>query len=131
MRKVEPYRSFDGANRALGELDNRIKHLTVAVDSTPAATEDQASQVRELRSRLQQLQVSFRGDRTVASRQEHVPWSISQRVGSLYGGLLESQADIPGNYRTSMQIAQQQLATAMQSLHQLDADLSQFEATME
>jgi photosystem II stability/assembly factor-like uncharacterized protein len=128
---AELQRRTNGANRALGEIDNRIKHLKVAVDSTPSATEAQASQVRALRARLQDLQVAFRGDRTVSSRQEAVPWSISQRVGSLYGGLLESQSDIPGNYRSSLKIAEQQLASGLEGLHQLEADLSQFESTME
>lgn len=128
---AELQRTTNGANRAVNEMDNRLKHLVKAVDLTPAATEAQAQAVRDLKTRMADLKIKLRGDATIASRQEAVPWSISQRVGSLYGGLIESQANIPGNYRQSMQIAKSSLSTALKELHMIAADLQAFEEELE
>jgi len=128
---AELQRTTNGANRAVNEMDNRLKHLVKAVDLTPAATEAQAQAVRDLKTRMADLKIKLRGDATIASRQEAVPWSISQRVGSLYGGLIESQANIPGNYRQSMQIAKSSLSTALKELHMIAADLQALEEELE
>ncbi len=128
---AELQRATDGANSKVTEMDNRLRHLVKAVDLTPTASESHAQTVRELQQRMTDLKVKLRGDTTIASRQEAVPWSISQRVGSLYGGLIESQADIPGNYQESMQIAERQFAMALKELHMLAADLTAFENELE
>ncbi len=117
----------DGASGKLREMDNRLKHLFKAINLTTAATEEHAQTARGLARRVSDLKVNMWGDTTIASRQEAVPWSISQRVGSLYGGLIESQADIPGNYRDSMKIASSQLSTALKTMHMLETDLRMFE----
>ena len=128
---AELQRTTDGANKAVNEMDDRLKHLVKAVDLTPDATETQAQAVRDLKTRMADLKVKLRGDATIASRQEAVPWSISQRVGSLYGGLIESQANIPGNYRQSMQVAKSSLSTALKELHMIAADLHALEEELE
>jgi len=124
---AELQRSVTGANRKLNEMSDRIKHLIKAVDLTPMENESAAQEIRALSMRLKTLQIKFRGDSTISSRQEAVPWSISQRVGSLYRGLIESQADIPGNYKTSMQIALSSYSSALKELQMIDADLTAFE----
>ncbi len=128
---AELQRATDGANAVVSEIDNRIKHLIKAVDSTPAASESHAQTIRDIAQRVTDLKVALRGDATIASRQEAVPWSISQRVGSLYGGLIESQANIPGNYQESMNIAQSAFATALKELHMIEGDLKAFENELE
>ncbi len=124
---AELQRSVNGANRKSAEMSNRIKHLVKAVDLTPMKNESAAQEIRTLSNRLKALQIKLRGDSTISSRQEAVPWSISQRVGSLYGGIIESQADIPGNYKESMKIALSSYTSALKELQMIAADLSAFE----
>ncbi|WP_223789060.1 WD40/YVTN/BNR-like repeat-containing protein [Marinicella meishanensis] len=128
---AEMQRRTDGASGKLREIENRLKHLVKAVDLATDSTEAQAQTVRDLQQRLTELKVVMWGDQVIAARQEPVPWSVSQRVGSLYGGLIESQADIPGNYRESMKVAASQLSTALKTLHMLDTDLRMFEEELE
>ena len=128
---AELQRSVNGANKLIGEINSRIKHLKKAVDLTPMENESAAQEIRALAARLTALKVKFSGDSTISSRQEAVPWSISQRVGSLYGGLIESQADIPGNYKDSMKIALSSYSSALKELHMIEADLKAFEAEAE
>ncbi len=124
---AELRRSVNGANRKANEIGNRIKHLIKAVDLTPMENESAAQEIRALSARLTDLQIKLSGDTTISSRQEAVPWSISQRVGSLYSGLIESQADIPGNYKDSMKIAKSSYTSALKELQMIDADLEAFE----
>lgn len=125
---AELQRSVSGANKKLGEMNNRIKHLIKAVDLTQMENESAAQEIRFLAARLTAVKVKFSGDSTISSRQAAVPWSISQRVGNLYGGLIESQADIPENYKKSMKVALSSYSTALKELHMLEADLKTFEA---
>jgi len=128
---AELQRSVNGANKVIGEMSNRIKHLIKAVDLVPMENETAAQEIRTLSARLTALKIKFSGDSTISSRQEAVPWSISQRVGSLYGGLIESQADIPGNYKESMKVALSSYSSALKELHMIEADLTAFEQEAE
>lgn len=128
---AELQRLTNAANGKMADMDNRIKHLTKAVDLLTTDNYEPAQAIRELNTRLTELTVIMQGDSTIASRQEPVPWSISQRVGSLYFGLIESQADIPGNFRDSMKVAKSELATALKTLQMLETDLQTFEEEIE
>ena len=130
-RLGELIRVTEGANAKMGDMDNRVKHLLEALRLTPTATEDHEQQLRALQSRYNALRILLQGDRTISSRSEPIPWSVNTRVYSLYNGMIESQSDVTGNYRDSMQIAQQELAQVLQDLNALDSDLKAFEATME
>ncbi|WP_395375239.1 WD40/YVTN/BNR-like repeat-containing protein [Marinicella sp. W31] len=131
QRLGELMRTTEGANSKMGEIANRIKHLREAVRLTSATDENHAQQLHQLHSRYLALKTRLQGDQTISSRSEPVPWSVNTRVYSLYGGIIESQADVPGNYRDSMAIAQSELTQVLGDLSALDNDLKSFEAAME
>ncbi|MCB1583078.1 MAG: hypothetical protein KDI92_08440 [Xanthomonadales bacterium] len=131
LELAELQRKTTGASAKLDEMENRIKHLFKAVDMSVTPNQKAAQEIRDIAGRVRDLKVKLHGDSTITSRQEAAPWSISMRVGSLYGGLLESQANIPGNYRTSMKIAQSELATTLKTMHMIEADLQAFEEEAE
>jgi len=128
---AELQRVTNGSNKKLSEMDSRIKHLIKGLDLTPVANEASAQKIRQIAANLNTLKIKLRGDSTIASRQEPVPWSISQRVGNLYGGLIESQADIPRNYQESMKIAHAALSQALIEMQQLESALLEFEHSAE
>jgi hypothetical protein len=120
-----------GANRAAGEIDTRIKHLLQAIEDTPAATEQQAMAVRALNTRMQDLQLQLGGDRTVSSRAEPVPMSLTARIRTIAGGSWESQSAVTGNYRDSYEIAAAQFPDILDELKAIAADLATLEAELE
>jgi len=120
-----------GANRAAGEIETRIKHLLKAVQDTPATTETQAAAVRALDARMKVLQVSLKGDRTVSSRAEPVPMSLTQRIGMIAGGSWGSQSAVTGNYRDSYEIAAAQFPAVLTELKSIASDLAALEAELE
>jgi photosystem II stability/assembly factor-like uncharacterized protein len=130
-KTAELLRAVMGANRAAGEIDTRIKHLLQAIEDTPAATEQQAMAVRALNTRMQDLQLQLGGDRTVSSRAEPVPMSLTARIRTIAGGSWESQSAVTGNYRDSYEIAAAQFPDILDELKAIAADLATLEAELE
>ena len=130
-KTAELLRAVMGANRAAAEIETRIKHLLQAVEDTPGATEQQAIAVRALNARMQDLQQQLGGDRTVSSRAEPVPMSLTARVRVIAGGSWESQSAVTGNYRDSFEIAASQFPEVLADLKAIAADLATLEAELE
>ena len=91
----ELYRAVSASVKFSEEMSNRINHLLVAIPNTPGAKEAEAQQLRAIKGKLNDLSVALNGDRTIASRNEPVPWSIATRVGVTYGNLLNVRSDVP------------------------------------
>jgi hypothetical protein len=130
-KTAELLRVVMGANRAAAEIETRVKHLLQAVEDTPGATEQQAIAVRALNARMQDLQQQLGGDRTVSSRAEPVPMSLTARVRIIAGGSWESQSAVTGNYRDSFEIAASQFPEVLADLKAIAADLATLEAELE
>jgi hypothetical protein len=125
------YRAVMGANRAAGEIETRIEHLMKAVEETPSTSAQQAAAVRALNARMQDLQVRLNGDRTVSSRAEPVPLSLTGRISTIAGGSWGSQSAVTGNYRDSYKIAAEQFPPILAELKAISADLVSLEAELE
>ena len=128
---AELYRAVTGATRVAGEAKSRVDHVKAGITQTPSASEADATAVRQIEARLADLQVRLTGDRTIASRNEPVPWSIAQRAGTVYSALLESRSDVPGQYRTSYAIAADEFEVVLAELRRLVNDLSALEGRLE
>jgi len=130
-RAANLYRSVNGASRAQGEIRNRIKHLTAAIDLTPSSTEEHAQKVRELAARLIPLSVLLDGDATVRARQEPVPWSVSGRTRSIYFAITGSQNKVSANHLASLKIAETEYTRVAAQLKTLRKELTLLEGNLE
>lgn len=131
MQTAELYRAIAGANKAADEIQDRLDHLVVAVEATPAASEGQAQAVRALNARMQDVQVKLNGDTAVSSRAEPVPMSISNRIETIVGGSWGSQSAVTGNYRDSYAIAAQQFPELLAELKSISTDLDRLGAELQ
>jgi len=131
MQSNDLYRAIMGANKARGEIQDRIDHLLKAAVETPSASEAQAQALRALNARMQDLNVRFSGDSTISSRAEPVPMSMTSRIRSIVGGHWDSQSAVTENYRNSYRIAEQQFRDALPELKAVAADLAKVEASLQ
>jgi photosystem II stability/assembly factor-like uncharacterized protein len=131
QQTAELYRAVAGADRAADEIEARLEHLLVAAEATPATTEQQASRLRALRARMQDLRVSLNGDSTVSRRAEPVPLALTSRVAAIAGGSWESQSGVTGNHRESLNVALQQFPAVLQELRAIDQGLGALEDELE
>ncbi|MFC1720169.1 glycosyl hydrolase, partial [Pseudomonadota bacterium] len=130
-RTAELYRAVMGADKAAEEIQARIDHLVVAVQQTPSATQQQATAVRALNARMQDLQVRLNGDLTLTGRQEPAPLSLTGRISAIVGGSWESQSAVTGNFRDSYAIAAEQFPPVLAELKAISAELTSLEAELE
>ena len=120
-----------GADRATGEIEDRIAHLLQAISDTPASNEQQAVALRSLQTRMHELRVDLNGDRTISSRAEPVPLSLSARVGIIARGRWNSQSSVTGNFRDSREVAAAQFPAVLAELQGIAADLRALEQQLE
>jgi len=124
-------RAVLGANRALGEAGDRLAHLKKAVMDTPGADTALRDRARELEVRLEALRVKLSGDRTVASRNEPTPPSITNRLYNAMGGWSTTMAPT-GTHQQSYRVAAELFQPVLADLRQLiEVDLAALEAELE
>lgn len=116
-----------GAVAASAEIRNRIAHLRSALNRTPAATQDQNAQLHGLKARLDEIDQALLGDRSLQSRNEPAPLSISARVNSIRGSSWHSQSTVASVHRDSLSIANQEFTVAVGALSAIEVDLKRLE----
>ena len=131
MRAGELYRKVMGALNTQGELKSRIDHVKQALVISVNSTEAQAQKIRALDDSLTNISVLLSGDRTIASRQEPVPWSVSGRASFIYGSLVDSQFNVSGNHLTSLSIAEDEYKRVATQIQQLDRELQTLEKALD
>ena len=131
QKTAELFRAVMGTSRAAGEIDSRIDHMIQAVVDTPDSTEAQASALRALKARMQELKVTLSGDRTRSSRNEPSPMSLSSRIASIAWGTWNAQSDVTGNHSDSYDVAAAQMPVVLTELKSIAADLAGLEAELE
>ena len=124
-------RTVSGASAKRSELSNRIRHLKAALSRTTRANESHEQQLRDIERRLTELNRLLSGDRTIASRSEPTPWSVTSRINSIYGGILESQWQVPQNYRDSMAVAEKELTQVLSAMASVETDLTRLETELD
>ena len=123
-------RAVQGALRSAGEAQERVDHLRVAARDTPAADDGWMQRLDALDDALDDLLIELRGDRTVSSRSEPTPPSISRRVGRAMGQWTSSSAPT-ATHRRNVAIASAAFGDVLSGLRELFADMRQLESEME
>ncbi len=78
-------RALTGATGTVTAMRTRLEALRRALDDTPAASAKLHDDVRGLEKRLNEIQRTLSGDRTLQQLQYNEPPSLSQRAGTLIG----------------------------------------------
>jgi len=130
-RAGDLYRQVQGATKAQDELASRINHVKQAIVETVDSTEAQAQKVRALNENLINVRVLLSGDRTISSRQEPVPWSVSGRTSFIYGSVVSSQFQVSGNHLTSLSIAESEYQRVAELMQQINGELSSLERELD
>lgn len=125
-------RAVSGATRALGEAENRIRHLRQAVLDTPGAGPEYMERIEKIRLELEGLGVELRGDRTVSSRQEAQTPSISGRIGAVVGAMTDVTSPPTATHREQYGYAREMYTRVQSALHRvIGRDLVELENDLE
>lgn len=125
-------RAVSGATRALGEAENRVRHLRQAILDTPAAGPEYMERLEKIRLELEELGVDLRGDRTVSSRQEAQSPSISRRIGAVVGAMTDVTSPPTATHREQYAYAREMYTRVQSALHRVvGRDLVELEKDLE
>ena len=129
----ELHRAVAGAGRLLGEVETRLNHLRKAVDATPSLVRAEYNdELDGLETRVADMRVALRGDRTVSSHSEPTTPGISSRVSRVLWGSREITSDPTGTQRDNLALAGQLFAPLLADLTSLvETDLADLEQRLE
>ena len=126
------HRAVAGAGRAIGEAENRVKHLRQAIMDTPEAGESHMERLEEIRVRLADLKIALYGDPTVGRRQEAQAPGISERIGGVIEGMTDITSPPTETFRQQYGYARDAYTKAQKELRKLiGTDLAKLEEDLE
>jgi len=120
--------TLDTAN----ELNTRVGKIKEAIDATPSMDKKWADAARSLERKNNDILRALRGDVVLQRRNENVPVSIVQRVGTIVGNEEGSLQRPPGTDVQAFAIASQEFAAEREKLRALvEVDLKALEAALD
>ncbi|HWP37712.1 MAG TPA: hypothetical protein VNL18_09215 [Gemmatimonadales bacterium] len=133
QRTWQLQRAVLGANALATETMNRLQLLKRAVEDTPGLDGSLANEVRQLESRLRDIQESLNGDPTVARRQESTPPSLAERLSRAAGGAWSGTlGDVTDTHKRQYDIVAAEFRGLLERLRALiEGDLKRVEDAAE
>lgn len=121
-----------GAVEASRETERRLDAIVKALKETPAAAPELTDRAVKLRQRLEDINLTLRGDRVGDRRNYPTPPSISGRVQTVVSAFWSNTSAPTGTARESYRIASEQFATVHAQLKDLvDVELKKLEEAMD
>ncbi len=131
LRTARLQRVALGANRALGETQQRAGLLKKALASTAGASDELRASVASLENRLRDLAVAFTGDPVLRSHEEPSPEALLERLNQVISGHWNSTCAPTQTERHNVEIVGTQLGGALDKLVALRTELEGLEAKAE
>lgn len=125
-------KAFNAAGDAATEARTRLEAVKRAIDATPGLPLKLREEVRGMEKRLAEITRALRGDNVMRSRNEAVPVSIADRVGSMTGSLRATTGKPTRTALNDYEIASEELAVEIAKLRKLmEGDLRAVEKQLD
>jgi hypothetical protein len=124
-------RQVSSANRAMGEVRNKIRHMKPALSKTPKSTPQLFSQLEDLETRLSQLQMQLSGDWIRQGLSESTTPSIRSRVGYVMGNHWGTRQEPTETQKRNIEMARKDFDQFKVEMTSYLNDLKDFEAALE
>lgn len=125
-------RALMSANRLRGELQNKVRHMRVAVMNAPSAPVKILEDIRKVDKKLRKLSRTLNGDYSLSRRQFETPPSVAGRIGTVSYSLSNTTAPPTKAHKESLKIAEEEFAKVMADLKKIvNQDVKKIEAALE
>ena len=124
-------RAATGATSALREMQGRLAHLTVAVDTLAQPNTPQRAEIRRIRGLLEDAAQALFGDTTIGRRNEAVPVGIMGRLGAIRYGGWSHTSPVTESEQASYAIAAREFADVLADLRGAEAGIEALESQLE
>lgn len=130
-KAAELERAAQGASRALGELEDRLKHIEKALIAI-GSPKEMSDDLRKLKDGVYSLRKSFYGDRTASTIDQPAPPSLMQRIYGMAYDIWTSTSAPTNTMVEQQRIAGEIFKKDLDTLRQLiEVDLKQLEDKLE
>ncbi|MCB9305217.1 MAG: glycosyl hydrolase [Lewinellaceae bacterium] len=123
--------AVSAANGIRASLNGKLDNINAALLDMPAAPEALLKNAYDLSKRLNDLDILFSGDRSLANRQFETPPSLNGRVGQIEDGMWNSTSAPTETFRASYAVASKQLGEAIESLKAISKEIDEVERQLE
>jgi len=124
-------RKTSSASRQLNEVDNKLRHIKVALAKTPSATPDLFEQFASLNKDLVHLKTTLQGDRIRQSKDVSTSPSIMGRIGGVIWGHWNTSELPTETQKRNIKIAQSEFDQYMQEAAVFFGKLDDYEQAIE
>jgi hypothetical protein len=116
---AELSRAVSGAGRLRNEMNDKLKHIELALRATPSAPLDLGKEVKRLEDELKAIRISLYGDPLPGKYNMPSPPSLSRRLGSASYGLTTSVMDPTQTMRDQYKIVSEEFEPVMDRLKEV------------
>jgi hypothetical protein len=125
-------RAVTGAIETIDETKTRINHIKQALLDAPGADARLGTEVREIESRLRDIELVVKGDAALVARSEPVSPSVADRVDAIVGAQWTATSPPTGTSEKAYAWAAEAFRTPLENLRRLvSTDLKKVEDQME
>jgi photosystem II stability/assembly factor-like uncharacterized protein len=125
-------REWSFATSALGELEDNLKYIRLAVYAIPQPASDLLADVKAMEEKIAALRKTFYGDGTAARIDKPQQPSLGDRIGSMSYDIWQSTSAPTATQKQQMAIAGKQLQQELPKLRQLvETDLKNIEKKLD
>jgi hypothetical protein len=109
-------RALDGSTRAIGEIENELKHVRKAISRVEMPSEDLLADVRAMETELREIRRSLQGDGVAGTLDIYLPPTVSSRVGFIVYEQKYSTSAPTGTHKASLKIAEEEFRPLLERL---------------
>ncbi|MBL7817028.1 MAG: glycosyl hydrolase [Saprospiraceae bacterium] len=124
-------RALGGVNQYMGDINNRLRLIKLAVIDAPKVSLETHNQIYQLEKRMTDISRLLIGDATLARREFETPPSVNGRVGDIQGALWTSTAAPSNAQKASFDIASKQTSQIISDLKSVKETLKSIESALE
>lgn len=124
-------RAVSAANSILGEMNNKISQIKIALNDMPAPAANLTKTTYSIEQRLNNADLKLNGDNTRASREFETAPSISGRVGQIEGGLWTVTTAPTETQKGSYLVASKQFGPVLEELKSISEEIKKLETELE
>ncbi|MDX1407746.1 MAG: hypothetical protein R3330_06420, partial [Saprospiraceae bacterium] len=119
---TELSRAVQGTQRAIGQVDNELRHIRKAIDHVEVPTEELMANVLAIEEDLRSIRRDLNGDPIAGELDMDMPPSVANRIGFINFEQKYSTAEPTGTHRMSLQIAQEEFGPILDRLRAVVED---------
>lgn len=127
---AELRRSVDGSGKLLGELQNKLKYIKMAVATTPNVELNLLNQVKKLETKFKATEIALWGDGEMAKHQYETYPGLDERIGVVIYGIWNSTSAPSTTAINNIKIAKEEYVPVLAAIQAYVKEMAALEKQM-